>query len=1512
MEYGGLAAPHLDAVGPYSATGGPFSVAAGRVAFVFGLTGPAVAVDTACSSALVATHLSARHLRAEGEVGGGALAAGVNLLLASATTAAATAAGMLTPDGRCKALDAAADGYGRAEACVVMWLESEGEGGRGGARPPRALLAGSAVNQDGRSSSLTAPNGPAQQAVLRAAAADAGGLGLAHAELHGTGTALGDPIELGAVWATTATDATGQGTRLLPLAVAAAKSRLGHSEPVAGAVGAAAAGAAVTSAALLPTPCLRTLNPHVLALLDGPVSGRRPLAAPRTGAPRAATGAAGVSAFAFQGTNAHAVLTAASGDGGPTDAALSLPWCRARHWFAPAPPGALARRVAVAVPTAATFAAPLGAPSLAYLWHHVVGGTPLLPATAALEAAAAAARCVVVARDDDDARPCIVAVALAAPLPLARDTTLTARVGVAGDVTVSSASSSKAHVTARVARVARVVGALPRAAPRRSPLRTQLPPPRAAAATGCLAPPPAGPTGAHTGVHPASMDAATHTGAALAGGKENGSGVRVPASVRAFDVCAPSTPATRVAASLAASLDGGAVGHFDTQPARLAGIVFKRAPGLGGGTVSQPRSAAATEAPSTRPPWSALTVDWAASEPAPGRSASPSTSVPPYPHVTLASLQRGGGALSPPARALLGCLPAAIPSRRAADAAAAAAIARVAARETRRPAPLPDAEAGVRHAPALAPTREHARRAPTPHPGAAIAIGGASGIGALALADHSVTTGGATLAVALRADAACAAGASAVAAASLALPNRVITLHAAGGVLADGLLPSVRPTALRSVAAPKRAALAALGATLAPAPLATLALYSSLSSVLGTPGQAAYAAANAALDAATVAGASAGLPAAALQFGPWSLGMTAGTSTAALASRARFAAAGLGVLTPVVGARALARVGGIAGPLILASLAPRSTDRVPLDELGLSELEDVRTEGAAVTPAAVAGAPGAGAPPPRAAAAPSTATTTAASALVDTALRRILGSLPDAHTSLTVAGLDSLGAVELRDALAASAHVDLPASLAFDAPTRAELVVAVDAALAEAAGGSVELAAAEECATAVATQPAALAPPPTLAPPPFPSTTIAILGAHTLYPGAADGPAGLAAWLASPRDAAAPVPLARWPVDAAYSPTPRPDGSASVYARMAAFLPSLVAFDAAAFRVPPPEAAATDPQQRSLLTAAVAAAVDGGVAPLPTDTGVYVGCMYHEYVDAAAEVAPARRGAAGPALPPASYTGTGGAYMCGRLAHTLALTGPCVSTDTACSSSLVAVHLAAGAVASRAATRAVAGSANAALRAATHAGVCALGALAPDGRCKTLDATADGYGRGEAVAMVIVGRSTPARPPRALLAGSAVGQDGRSASLTAPSGPAQTAVVRAALAEAGGADTARVAAVVLHGTGTPLGDPLELGALATALAPPPPLHAQPWPWCPPKPPWATRKARPESRACWRQPPWPRARPARRRATCARLTRTRAPPSTTHAARRGGWCKRPGLRAGGRQRPVAPSARPRLA
>ena len=166
------------------------------------------------------------------------------------TPAAFRKTGMLAADGRCKTLDAAADGYVRAEAGGAMLLDQLPHDAEGGAGAACAILAGSAVNQDGRSSSLTAPNGPAQQEVVRAALTAAGvsAAALAAVQLHGTGTSLGDPIEVGALAAV-----LGAGPpRGMPLALIAGKSMIGHSEPAAGVMGIAHAQLAVALHASLP------------------------------------------------------------------------------------------------------------------------------------------------------------------------------------------------------------------------------------------------------------------------------------------------------------------------------------------------------------------------------------------------------------------------------------------------------------------------------------------------------------------------------------------------------------------------------------------------------------------------------------------------------------------------------------------------------------------------------------------------------------------------------------------------------------------------------------------------------------------------------------------------------------------------------------------------------------------------------------------------------------------------------------------------------------------------------------------------------------------------------------------------------------------------------------------------------------------------------------------------------------------------------------------------------------
>lgn len=277
----------------YNATGGASSVAPGRISFAFGLKGAAVSVDTACSSSLVATHLGCSEVASWDA--GAAVIAGVNLTLLSETTLMFQRAGMIAADGRCKTLDAAADGYVRGEGCEVALVASF-HLASSTALPIALIISGTAVGQDGRSSSLTAPNGPSQRAVIRTALDratlkphDMGAL-----MLHGTGTALGDPIEMGG-----ASDLLSGARRgAEPLILGASKSCLGHGECAAGLGAAAAAADSLFGGSVLPILHLRALNAHVESLV----------AAGRALVPRQTAGAAsagqerahGISSFAFQ------------------------------------------------------------------------------------------------------------------------------------------------------------------------------------------------------------------------------------------------------------------------------------------------------------------------------------------------------------------------------------------------------------------------------------------------------------------------------------------------------------------------------------------------------------------------------------------------------------------------------------------------------------------------------------------------------------------------------------------------------------------------------------------------------------------------------------------------------------------------------------------------------------------------------------------------------------------------------------------------------------------------------------------------------------------------------------------------------------------------------------------------------------------------------------------------------------------------------------------------------------
>ncbi|MEU6177755.1 polyketide synthase [Streptomyces coeruleorubidus] len=290
----------------YWATGNGHCFAAGRLAHTLGLTGPVAAVDTACSSSLVTVHM-ARQALATGECDV-ALAGGVNLVLSPRATEFAARTGALSPDGVCRPFDARATGFTRAEGCGVVVLKRLADAVRDGDRV-HAVIHGSAVNHDGAASGFTAPSVAAQTALVERALADAG-LGPAdvgYVETHGTGTALGDPIEVEAL-----AEALGRPGGAAPVLLGAAKANLGHTESAAGVLGLLKAMLSLRHRAAPPVPHFTTLNPRIdLAGTGFRVPERlEPW-------PAGAGAYAGVSSFGMSGTNAHVILGGAEASATP-------------------------------------------------------------------------------------------------------------------------------------------------------------------------------------------------------------------------------------------------------------------------------------------------------------------------------------------------------------------------------------------------------------------------------------------------------------------------------------------------------------------------------------------------------------------------------------------------------------------------------------------------------------------------------------------------------------------------------------------------------------------------------------------------------------------------------------------------------------------------------------------------------------------------------------------------------------------------------------------------------------------------------------------------------------------------------------------------------------------------------------------------------------------------------------------------------------------------------------------
>ncbi|WP_337819509.1 type I polyketide synthase [Pseudonocardia sp. Ae707_Ps2] len=600
-------------------------------------------------------------------------------------------------------------------------------------------------------------------------------------------------------------------------------------------------------------------------------------------------------------------------------------------------------------------------------------------------------------------------------------------------------------------------------------------------------------------------------------------------------------------------------------------------------------------------------------------------------------------------------------------------------------------------------------------------------------------------------------------------------VHAAG-VLDDGVVAALTPERLDAVLAPKVDAAWHLHELTADLDPAAFVLYSSVSGMLGAPGQGNYAAANSALDALAAHRRGHGLPAVSLAWGAWA--QDAGM-TATLADTRRITAAGAPMLSVEQGLAAFDAALRLDEPVLAvlprALAAPAPTGAVPallrvLAGTGRRRAADGRGGTAHDWADRLAGLD----PEDRA---------DRLTALVRDAAAAVLGY--DSSAAITDdaefrrLGVDSLTALELRNHLAAATGLTLPSTLVFDHPTPR----AVAALLLEEILGATSATPATVVRTADGADP------------------VVVVGMGCRFPGGVRSPEELWELLAQGRDV-----VTGFPTDRGWA-----DGPLAGVEGRGGFLDSATTFDPAVFGISPREATAMDPQQRQLLEVTWESLERAGIDAASlrgSATGVWVGTNGQDYTHLVVQSDQDVEGHAS--------TGLAAAVMSGRLSYTFGLEGPSLTVDTACSSALVALHLAVRSLRSGETSLALAGGVTVMSTPMNFVGFDAQGGLSPDGRCRAFSDDASGTGWSEGAGMLVLERLSDARahghPVLAVLRGTALNSDGASNGLTAPNGPAQQRVIRAALADAGLAP-AEVDAVEAHGTGTVLGDPIEAQAL---------------------------------------------------------------------------------------------------
>ena len=1442
-NYSELQVQHIkpEDIDAYFGTGTSASVAAGRLSYLLGLQGPSIAIDTACSSSLVSVHLACQSLLLD--ECSLAIAAGVNLILSPLAMVMFCKARMMSATGRCKTFDASADGYVRGEGCGVVVLKrlSHALADRD---PILAVIRGSAVNQDGRSNGLTAPNGPAQEAVIRRALQRAAvkPADIGYVETHGTGTPLGDPIEARAL-----ANVFREGRNGYGVIAGSVKTNMGHLEAAAGVAGLIKAILSLQHAQIAPHLHLKQMNPHIPAE-QVPIRIVTELMAWPGNAPARF---AGVSAFSFSGTNAHVVLesapeSAATVDtNAPVEAQLFVMSARTpealrdvarecRTFLASEESQAYSlkeicytacvrrthheHRLALVADSHEGLAARLGeflSGSKTTAGVVIPGRRPSLEFVFPQRNAAADEPSAIVelwrswgiepdTSRHDNIDPTAVLLlefdGVSCPSIRADSSIRQSLLEAAGALHCFGFSLRWQAIFANDLRVV----PLPTYPWQRSRYWIDI------AGQSCEADELASwfysvewretkmPESLETAPSPArwvivSADADPAAEGFRKALLSRGQTHRTIDPGRSESLHDPlnlaieSGPCAGIVHFSSIDRRTDLRGSLESTYGRALSLIQTLVANRGG---TRPRLWLVTRGAQfvgdvAHTPELAQTALWGL-----GRVAAVE-----HPEIWGGLIDLSLALTSHDGERLFEQLTHATSDENL-----------IAFRPDRTfVARL------SRNAPADAKSFQLKKD------GMYLITGGLGALG-LRLARWLAANGAKDIVLMSRSqpgpdqlvvvDELRGRGIRIETVAgdvsrendvrgiieSIDTSGRQLRgiIHAAG-ILDDGVLANQTLARFMAVCEPKVIGATNLDRLTRDRKLDFFVLFSSAAALLGSPGQANYAAANACLEGIAQARREQGLSATCIQWGPWD-----GIGMASQGDSTRWKSRGIRLIDEPNGLRALECA--LAKPDVDPVVLPVSwkTFADTLDSTAVPALfRELVTTTVQKTDA---GKPQGGELTAAVQAAPSNDRASIVRSRVVQELKRVLGIEGAVELSAQQGffdiGMDSLTAVELRKRLqsAVGASIVLPSTLAFDFPT----VDSLTSFLVNEIGGKPEPRSEASVQGERSTA----------------SDAIAIIGVGCRFPGGADSPELFWKLLSEGTDAVSEIPRDRWDVDAFYDADPATEGK--MYTRYGSFLSRVDLFDPSFFGVSPREALSMDPQQRLLLEVGWEALENAGLAParlVGSATGVFVGISGNEYGFLTSGGDPSAIDA---------YFGTGNSYsaLAGRFSYVLGLSGPSLAVDTACSSSLVAVHLACKSLRGGECSMALAGGVNLILSPGTNIGLSRARMLAPDGHCKTFDAAADGYVRGEGCGVVVLKRLNDAvrdgDEVLAVIRGSAVNQDGRSSGLTVPNGPAQQAVIREALADAG-FEASRVSYVEAHGTGTALGDPIELQALAAVM-----------------------------------------------------------------------------------------------